>query len=130
MFHSKQTFGVETDYDNGHPVTSEILSNLWHATLLFFKARNSWIRVLICSWSLVTSAIYRDVAIQRPASQISTHPADAVAGNAVDGHATTFAQTERQDAPFWYVDLGESILVDHLQITPHDTQREYFQQIS
>ena len=84
------------------------------------------LNALTCSISLVTSAVFIDVAFQQPADQISTNPSDAVAANAVDGDPSTFAQTENQYIPYWYVDLGESILVDHLQVTHHHTQRKYF----
>ena len=70
-------------------------------------------------------ATLADLAFRQPTFQISTDPEDAVAGNAVDGNPSTFAQTKNQSNPFWYVDLGESKLVRHLQITPHDTQREF-----
>ena len=68
---------------------------------------------------------YMDLAFRQPSVQISTDPEDAVASNAVDGNPSTFAQTKNQSNPFWYVDLGESKLVRHLQITPHDTQRKF-----
>ena len=72
------------------------------------------------------SANIVDLAFQQPAFQLSTDPEDAVAGNAVDGDPSTFAQTKNQSKPFWFVDLGESKVVRHLQITPHDTQRKLF----
>ena len=55
----------------------------------------------------------------------STGPDYAVAANAVDGNASTFAQSANESNPFLYVDLGEITYVDNLQVTLHETKREW-----
>ena len=91
--------------------------------LFFLSAALTFLKTIVCCFLLPATLV--DLAFGQPTFQISTDPEDAIAGNAVDGNPSTFAQTQNQSNPFWYVDLGESKLVRHLQITPHDTQREF-----
>ena len=90
--------------------------------MIFFGDR--YVVMLIVSFP--TPATFEDHAFQQPAFQISTDPVFAVASSAVDGNTTTFAKTKHHTFPLWYVDLGESKVVRHLQITFHDTQRKFY----
>ena len=64
-------------------------------------------------------------AFQKPAFQHSNYSASTGAGNAVDGNASTYAQSNFTSNPGWYVDLGEFVLVDYLQVTHPHTQGEF-----
>ena len=55
------------------------------------------------------------VAYNKSAVQISTFEIDD-AGNAVDGDSSTYSTTNWAKNPYWSVDLGMDILIDHLYI--------------
>ena len=63
---------------------------------------------MMSNYNFIPPATFGDHAFHQPAFQISTDPASALADNAVDGNASTFAKTKRHFDTFWYVDLGES----------------------
>ena len=63
-----------------------------------------------------------DLAFGKTAFQNTSYSAYTGASNAVDGNDSTYAQTAYVVDPWWYVDLGEFVLVEYLQITHHQTQ--------
>ena len=79
-----------------------------------------------CSYHFYPSDSLQNVALEKPAFQQSNYSDLTSAINAVDGNSSTFAKSANQTAPGWYVDLGEFMLVEYLQITHHETQRELF----
>ena len=59
-----------------------------------------------------------DLARNKTAIQKSDWSSIYVAGKAVDGDSTTYScTTQSENYPYWSVDLGMSIYVDHLYIT-------------
>ena len=61
------------------------------------------------------SANTDNVAYNKSAVQISNFEGN-VAGNAVDGDSSTYSAINWAKNPYWSVDLGMDILIDHLFI--------------
>ena len=70
------------------------------------------------------SANTDNIAYNKSAVQISNFGGN-VAGNAVDGDSSTYSDTNWAKNPYWSVDLGMDILIDHLYIrNTHSTNGE------
>jgi len=73
----------------------------------------------------VLDYVYNDVnlALNQPASQISTYPS-TVASRAVDGSLTTESCTLNAIHPWWSVDLGAAYDVGRVTVT-NDANQNY-----
>ena len=77
-----------------------------------------------CNCRCLIPATLRDLAFQKPAFQSTNYSNSTGASNAVDGNASTYAQSAYVLDPGWHVDLGEFALIEYLEITHHHTQGE------